>query len=109
MDNKEDKTKRKAPEVPRETAFFMDETIKRLGIDFKDPRQRLFADWLELGIGELGEHSKPLELKFGTLTILCDNGAWATTIQFKKGEILCLIRKKYPALNIKNIRICSKG
>lgn len=100
---------RKSPEEPQGASFFMNDTIHRLGIDFADPRRRLFADWEELGLGEISEHSHPMDLKHGVLSVECDNGAWATTFQFKKGEAMSLIRSKYPSLEVRSIRIWSKN
>ncbi|MDY4888183.1 MAG: DUF721 domain-containing protein [Sphaerochaetaceae bacterium] len=100
---------RKSPEEPQNTAFFMNDTIKKLGIDFSDPRRRLFADWEELGLGEIGMHTRPVELKHGTLSIECDNGSWAATFQFKKGEVIHLIKSKYPTLVVRTIRIWAKN
>lgn len=102
---KEEDSRRKAPESPEKPAFYMEDTIKRLNIDFSDPRRRLFADWDELGLGEIGEHCRPFDLKRGCLSIKCDSGAWAAAMQFKRGEALYLIRQKYPSLDIQSVRI----
>lgn len=96
---------RKVHPDPEKPYYYMGETVRRLGLDFSDERLRLFAGWKDLGLGEAGLHSRPVELKRGILLVRAENGAWAARLQFKTGEIKARIRKLYPSLDIAQVRV----
>lgn len=104
-DNRRKPRFRKAPEDPQPASFYMDDALKRLGIDFSDPRGRLFSDWENLGFGDVSKHCSPVSLKNGCLGIKCETGAWASLLQMRKAEILRTVREKYPSLEIRTLKI----
>ncbi|MCL2007183.1 MAG: DUF721 domain-containing protein [Treponema sp.] len=53
----------------------------------------------------VAEHSKIKELEHGTLLIEADHPGWVQILQSRKEELLPVIRKRYPEMNIKAISI----
>ena len=64
-----------------------------------------FSHWDQLVGPELSGHSKPKDIEKGVLIIQTDHPGWMQMFQLSKERILRNIRKKYPELGIKNLRI----
>jgi hypothetical protein len=64
-----------------------------------------FSRWDELVGPELSGHSQPRDIEKGVLIVQTDHPGWLQMFQMSKERILRKIRKEYPELDIKNLRI----
>ena len=79
--------------------------FETLNIDKKTGSISIFRGWNTIVDSGLAFHSEVVELEKSVLFIKVDHPGWAQTILFKKKSILKNIKKKYPDLEIKDIRV----
>jgi predicted nucleic acid-binding Zn ribbon protein len=64
----------------------------------------LIASWVEIAGAETAEHSTPVGIEDGLLTIKCDSTAWATQLRLMKTQITTHIALRYPDAKIQSVR-----
>ncbi len=64
-----------------------------------------FRSWRTIAGIDIGSHSRVREIERDVLIIETDHPGWAQMIQLKKRRFLQEIRKRYPELNIREIRV----
>lgn len=79
--------------------------FETLNIDKKTGTVSIFRGWNAIVDSGLASHSKVIEIEKSVLFVKVDHPGWAQTIIFKKKNILRKIKKKYPNLNVKDIRV----
>ncbi|MCD6120805.1 MAG: DUF721 domain-containing protein [Spirochaetales bacterium] len=79
--------------------------FETLNIDKKTGSVSLFRGWNAIVDSGLASHSEVIEIEKSIIFIRVDHPGWAQTIAFKKKNILKKIKKKYPDLDIKDIRV----
>jgi predicted nucleic acid-binding Zn ribbon protein len=67
-------------------------------------QSELLASWPEIVGSELAQHSSPVSIDEGVLTVQCDSTAWATQLRLMRTSITTLIVQKYPDAQIDSIR-----
>lgn len=65
----------------------------------------LFNRWAEVVGENAGANSKPESLNDKTLTIRCRTTAWATQLRLMSNEILELVNKAHPELNVETLKL----
>ncbi|UCG00035.1 MAG: DUF721 domain-containing protein [Spirochaetaceae bacterium] len=89
---------RKAAEI---LAQILDEKSRRLGQTYDS----VFGAWSQVVGDSLSEHSRIYEFTGRNVFIEVDHPGWMQLLLFKKPQILRSLKRKYPALDIRDLRI----
>jgi predicted nucleic acid-binding Zn ribbon protein len=76
----------------------------RLGWTSSLAKADLLASWPELAGAETAEHSTPVGIEDGILTVHCDSTAWATQLRLMRGHITTQITQRYPDAGILSVK-----
>jgi predicted nucleic acid-binding Zn ribbon protein len=82
----------------------LDGLTSRLGWNSPLARAELLASWTGLVGAETAEHSTPVAIEDGVLTVHCDSTAWATQLRLMRGNITTEIARTYPDAGIESIK-----
>jgi predicted nucleic acid-binding Zn ribbon protein len=79
-------------------------------IDTRDWRQgvaegNLFSDWKEIVGADIAEHSTPITLFEGKLTIQTTSTAWSTQLRLMQSDLLKTIRQSAPGALVEELSI----
>ncbi|MEO7147618.1 MAG: DciA family protein [Terrimesophilobacter sp.] len=94
---------------PHGIAQVMDALTAGLGWDSSLARADLLASWQEIVGVETAEHSSPVGIEEGALTVRCDSTAWATQLRMMRADIITRIGERYPDAGILSIRFDGPG
>jgi predicted nucleic acid-binding Zn ribbon protein len=89
---------------PHGLSDVIDGLTKKMGWTSPLARSELLDSWPEIAGAELAEHSTPLSIEDGVLTVQCDSTAWATQLRLMRTSITTLIVQRYPDAQIESIR-----
>nr|WP_228514022.1 DciA family protein [Frondihabitans sp. VKM Ac-2883] len=64
----------------------------------------LMTAWPDMVGVELADHSVPVGIEDGTLTVQCDSTAWATQLRLMRAQITTSIMGTYPEAGIQSMR-----
>jgi predicted nucleic acid-binding Zn ribbon protein len=67
-------------------------------------RADLLASWADVAGAETAEHSTPIGIEEGVLTVVCDSTAWATQLRLMRGQITTQIAQRYPEAGILSVK-----
>ncbi len=79
------------PRDPQPFGAVLDRLMKVRGWQKPAAEARLFAMWSTVVGPDLAEHSRPVRLEDGELTIEADSTAWATQIRLLAGKLMARI------------------
>jgi hypothetical protein len=65
----------------------------------------VFGAWSQIAGGSLAEHSRIYEISGSNLFVEVDHPGWMQLLLMKKNQIIRSVRKRYPALNIGDLKI----
>jgi len=88
---------------PRRIEDILDGLTSRLGWNSSLARAELLASWPDLVGAETAEHSVPLGIEDGALTVQCDSTAWATQLRLMRGQITTSIAARFPDAGIQSV------
>lgn len=94
---------------PQGIAEVMDALTARLGWNSPIARSELLASWHEVAGAETAEHSRPVGIDDGVLTVACDSTAWATQLRLMRVQIATRIAQRYPDAGIQSVRFDGPG
>jgi len=78
--------------------------LRLRGWPAEDPCSKIFLDW-NATVGEpFCEHTKPVELTDGVLSIEADHPGWLQMVSLKKASLLEAIKKAAPKANVTEIK-----
>ena len=89
---------------PQSLSSVVDALTVKLGWNSPLAKSELLASWSELAGVETAEHSTPVGIEEGTLSVRCDSTAWATQLRLMRGAILGQITTRYPDAGITQVR-----
>lgn len=89
---------KKADEI---LARVLDEKNRKLGQTYSS----IFGTWSQIVGESLAEHSRIYEIANRYLFIEVDHPGWMQMLLMKKPKILGAVKRKYPAMDIKDIRV----
>ena len=78
--------------------------IKKQGMEEEINQQKATDVWGEAVGEKINEHTEPVEVRFGVLTVKTSNPVWRQELQFQKRSIVNSINKKLKKTTIKDIR-----
>lgn len=76
----------------------------QLGWDSPLAQSELVSNWTELAGEETANHSSPVGIEDGVLTVQCESTAWATQLRLMRVDIMTHIAVRYPEAGIESIR-----
>lgn len=80
-----------------------------LGWDSPLAQSELLTSWASIAGEETAEHSSPLSIEEGELTVRCDSTAWATQLRMMRVQIMTRITTEYPDAGIRSVRFDGPG
>jgi hypothetical protein len=89
---------KKAAEI---LARVLDEKNRKLGQTYSS----IFGTWSQIVGESLAEHSRIYEIANRNLFIEVDHPGWMQLLFMKKPQILRAVKRKYPAIDVKDIRV----
>lgn len=89
---------------PRGIDDILERLTTRLGWSSPLARADLLASWSELAGIETAEHSTPVGIEEGVLTVHCDSTAWATQLRLMRGQITTRIAQRFPEAGIESVK-----
>tara|TARA_B100001996_G_scaffold296827_1_gene237164 strand:- start:124 stop:399 length:276 start_codon:yes stop_codon:yes gene_type:complete len=78
--------------------------IKKKGLEKEINQQKAVEVWGEVVGQKIKEHTEPLEVRFGVLTVKTTSPVWRQELQFQKNNIVKSINKKLIKTTIKDVR-----
>ena len=94
---------------PEGLGAVMDSLTSKLGWSSPLARSELLASWLEVAGVDTAEHSAPVGIEDGVLTVKCDSTAWATQLRLMRVQIMGRIVSRYPDAGINSVRFEGPG
>ena len=94
---------------PEGLGSVVDSLAARLGWSSPLARSELLASWSDLVGPETAEHSTPLSIDEGVLTVSCASTAWATQLRLMRAQIVSRIADRYPEAGIESVRFEGPG
>ncbi len=82
----------------------IDTLASRMGWTSPLARSDLLSSWIAIAGAETAEHSTPVAITDGVLTVQCDSTAWATQLRLMRTTIMTHILTTYPDAGISSIR-----
>jgi len=64
-----------------------------------------YSSWEQVVGERLSHHTKAVDIQRGSLIVQVDHPGWFQMFRFKEQEILRRVRKRFPDLKIKNIKV----
>lgn len=87
----------------------LDSLTATLGWNSPLAQSDLLASWAEIAGDETAEHSTPVGIEDGILTVRCDSTAWATQLRLMRVQIMNHIAIKHPDAGIQSLRFEGPG
>ena len=94
---------------PRGLGDVMDALTAKLGWSSPLAKSELLSSWESIVGSETAEHSTPVGIEDGVLTVRCDSTAWATQLRLMRVQILGLIVSRYPDASVASLRFEGPG
>ena len=89
---------------PKGLGDVIDGLTNRMGWTSPLAQSELILAWADIAGADTAEHSTPLSVEEGVLTVQCDSTAWATQLRLMKTSILTHIATRYPDAQIVSVR-----
>lgn len=89
---------------PHGLADVIDSLASKMGWTSPLARSELLASWADLVGSETAEHSEPVAIEDGVLTVRCDSTAWATQLRLMRSQISTTIAQRFPDAGIQSVR-----
>ncbi len=94
---------------PEGLGAVMDSLTSSLGWSSPLARSELLASWRDIAGADTAEHSSPVGIEDGVLTVKCDSTAWATQLRLMRVQIMGRIVSRYPDAGIDTVRFEGPG
>lgn len=94
---------------PEGLGSIVDALTARLGWSSPLAKSELLASWISIAGAETAEHSAPVGIEDGVLTVKCDSTAWATQLRLMRVQIMTQIASRYPDAGIVSLRFEGPG
>ena len=78
--------------------------IKKQGIEKEINQQKALDVWEEAVGKKIKNHTEPIEVRFGVLTVKTSSSVWRQELQFQRKNIVDSINQKLKKTTIKDIR-----
>ena len=78
--------------------------IKKQGIEKEINQQKAVDVWGEVVGKKINEHTEPIDVRFGVLTVKTSSPVWRQELQLQKKNIIDSINKRLKKTTIKDVR-----
>ena len=82
----------------------IDGLTAKLGWNSPLAQSELLMTWAEIAGADTAEHSTPVGIEDGVLTVKCDSTAWATQLRLMRSQVTTTIAQRYPDAGIESVR-----
>lgn len=82
----------------------MDILTNNMGWSSPLARSELLLAWPQIVGAETAEHSDPVGIEEGVLTVRCDSTAWATQLRLMRSRITTTIAQQHPEAGVESVR-----
>jgi len=89
---------------PKGVGDVLDKLTHDSGWDEPLARADLVRRWAEVAGADTAQHTRPVALGDGMLTIQCDSTAWAKQLQLMRAHILTQILQRFPDAGVSSLR-----
>jgi predicted nucleic acid-binding Zn ribbon protein len=94
---------------PKGIAEVLDDLTESRGWSSPLAKSDLLASWASIVGAETAEHSEPIGISDGVLSVRCDSTAWATQLRLMRSQITTAIEQRYPEAAISSVRFDGPG
>ncbi|MGC9313952.1 MAG: DUF721 domain-containing protein [Sediminispirochaetaceae bacterium] len=91
--------------IPKGAAEILQHYFDAHQIEMAGEYHSFFSSWKDLAGIDLAAHSKPRDIKNEILIVEADHPGWMQMITMKKREILREVRRRFPQIRIKDVRV----
>ena len=91
--------------IPKGAAEILQNYFDAHQIEAAGEYHSFFSSWKDLAGIDLAAHSKPRDIKNEVLIVEADHPGWMQMITMKKREILREVRRRFPQIRIKDVRV----
>ena len=85
-------------------ASALKQLIKKQGMETEINQQKAVDVWAKAVGKKIKEHTEPIDVRFGVLTVKTSSPVWRQELQFQKKNIVDSINKKLKKTTIKDVR-----
>ena len=85
-------------------ASALKQLIKKQGMETEINQQKAVDVWGEVVGKKINEHTEPIDVRFGVLTVKTSSPVWRQELQFQKKNIVDSVNKKLKKTTIKDVR-----
>jgi predicted nucleic acid-binding Zn ribbon protein len=89
---------------PRGLGEVVDALTAKLGWTSPLAKSELLASWGSIVGEDMAEHTDPIGIEDGTLTVRCDSTAWATQLRLIRVDIVTRIAESFPEAGVESVR-----
>ncbi len=89
---------------PLDLSDVIEGLTSQLGWNSPLARSELLASWVRIVGADTAEHSVPVGIEDGVLTVQCDSTAWATQLRLMRSQVITHIARSFPAAGIQSVR-----
>lgn len=89
---------------PHGLGVVMDALTSNMGWNSPLARSEILASWTDIAGAETAQHSDPVGIEEGVLTVRCESTAWATQLRLMRTALLTQIILRYPDAGIDSLR-----
>ena len=82
----------------------IDGLANRMGWTSPLAQSELLLAWADIAGAETAEHSTPISIEEGLLTVQCDSTAWAQQLRLMQSTVLNSIAERFPAAGVETTR-----
>ena len=100
-----DTTERERRDEPERINSILNEIIETRSWNRGIAEGNLFSQWSEIVGADIAEHSEPITLLDGRLTIRTSSSAWATQLRLIGDQLLTTIQKSAPGAIVESLHI----
>ena len=79
--------------------------LEIMGLEGKFEETKLLQGWADVVGGVIAGKSRPRTLRDGILYIEVENSVWMQELWFRQRQIIERIKKEYPKIEVKGIRL----
>lgn len=89
---------------PRELGAVLDKLTSTMGWDSDLAKSELLVSWPQIVGAETAQHSEPVGIEEGVLTVRCDSTAWAQQLRHMRTAIATKVVTEHPLAGIQSVR-----
>ncbi len=91
--------------IPKGAAEVLQHYFDAHQIEMAGEYHSFFSSWKDLAGIDLAAHSKPRDIRNEVLIVEADHPGWMQMITMKKREILREVRRRFPQIKIRDVRV----